>query len=602
MSDYVYLTGFGSFFPGPPIANDEMEDYLGRIDGRPSRVRHRVLKHNGIQSRHYAIDRQQQSLFRNSEMAANAVNDALASAGVGVEEVDFLAAATTQADLPVPGFASMVHGELAAPPLEVATLHGVCSSGVAALKAAWLQVKGDEKRCAVATASEFPSRLFKASRYEAQGIGGETRLDFDTEFLRWMLSDGAGAAVLQGKPAVGRVSLRVDWIELTSHAGQHPVCMYAGANCDDSGELGRSWLDYESFEAAGSAGALNLKQDVGLLEAIQELSVDAFAAHVAAERVDPNSIDWVLCHYSSEHFLSRVREALSQRDLSIPEDRWFSNLTRRGNVGSASAFVLLEDLMRSGRVSAGQKILLMIPESGRAIVSYAHFTAVEEHCERTEETRPLADRLAEVWEEFEDDLAKVPIVNRMLTGAMTMEDYESLLFHLRQQVIEGSRWIARAASSLDDPLLRSLLLCHAVEEHRDYEMLENDYVALGGCPETIVGGSMNAGSRALSAWMFQQASQPNPLGLLGAMFIIEGLGRNVAGQWASRIQTQLGLDVSRVSFLRYHGENDDDHLEKLQWILESDRITPEIEESIVETARTTARLYTLQLREIDRCS
>ncbi|WP_169747060.1 hypothetical protein [Edaphobacter aggregans] len=33
-------------------------------------------------------------------------------------------AQTSQGDLPLPGFASMVHGELKVPPCEIATVHG----------------------------------------------------------------------------------------------------------------------------------------------------------------------------------------------------------------------------------------------------------------------------------------------------------------------------------------------------------------------------------------------------------------------------------------------------------------------------------------------
>jgi 3-oxoacyl-[acyl-carrier-protein] synthase III len=198
----VYLTALGRFLPGTPIGNDEMEDYLGRIHARPSRARARVLKQNGIVNRHYAIDRRQRSLFSNAEMAALAVRDALTRAGE--DGFDFLAAATSAGDHPLPGFASFVHAELGAPPCEIATHHGVCVSGVSALKHAALQVESGRTRRAVACASEFASRLLKASRYEARRGGNGRALDFDAEFLRWMLSDGAGAAVIQPAPPADR--------------------------------------------------------------------------------------------------------------------------------------------------------------------------------------------------------------------------------------------------------------------------------------------------------------------------------------------------------------------------------------------------------------
>jgi len=54
-----------------------MEDYLGRIHGKRSRARARILKQNGIEQRHYAIDKEQRSLYSNSELAALAAKDAM---------------------------------------------------------------------------------------------------------------------------------------------------------------------------------------------------------------------------------------------------------------------------------------------------------------------------------------------------------------------------------------------------------------------------------------------------------------------------------------------------------------------------------------------
>src|SRR5262249_24392547 len=144
----VYITAMGKFLPGKPVGNDEMEDFLGRIRGRPSRARERILKQNGIRSRYYALDNQQRPVYRTSEMAALTVGDALGRSENSLEEIEFIAAATTQGDLLVPGFGSEVHRELKSPACEVFSLGGVCASGLAALKSASLQVAAGERRTA----------------------------------------------------------------------------------------------------------------------------------------------------------------------------------------------------------------------------------------------------------------------------------------------------------------------------------------------------------------------------------------------------------------------------------------------------------------------
>jgi pyrroloquinoline quinone (PQQ) biosynthesis protein C len=209
-------------------------------------------------------------------------------------------------------------------------------------------------------------------------------------------------------------------------------------------------------------------------------------------------------------------------------------------------------------------------------------------------------QLAQVWIDFESGLTMVPLISRLQRGKLRLEDYQAWLINLRQQVIEGSRWIARAASHIrpDYGDLQSLFTRHAATEHQDYHLLEQDYVATGGNLETIRCAEKNIGSEALSAWMYHAASRENPFGLLGAMFIIEGLGQRLARPWAEAIQAQLGLGDDAVRFLKYHAANDDDHFEVFDTALRLVVTTEKVSHDIVRHARVTARLYRLQLEEI----
>jgi 3-oxoacyl-[acyl-carrier-protein] synthase-3 len=213
----------------------------------------------------------------------------------------------------------------------------------------------------------------------------------------------------------------------------------------------------------------------------------------------------------------------------------------------------------------------------------------------------LVIELGLVWADFERMLDATPILTRLREGTITLADYQRLLVNLRQQVMEGARWIARAASSLSIELfpLRSMFITHAGEEHRDFQILERDYVATGGDLHVIQSAPKNVGSEALSAFMFHRASQPDPLDLLGAMFIIEGLGTAKAHQWAEQLKDTLKLEDQQVKFLSYHGGNDDRHFDKLRDVVRSGFVDDAVAARIVKTARTVARLYALQLEEID---
>ncbi len=209
--------------------------------------------------------------------------------------------------------------------------------------------------------------------------------------------------------------------------------------------------------------------------------------------------------------------------------------------------------------------------------------------------------LARIWIDFESALMQVPLVARLHAGKWRQEDYRRLLVNLRQQVVEGSRWISRAASSFgpDHEDLRSLFVEHAREEHRDYRLLEDNYVAVGGVREDIIGAPKNVGSEALSAFMYQTASQRDPVGMLGAMFVIEGLGNRIAGPWSALMAEQLDLPPEAISFFSYHSANDVHHLEEFDHALELALRDPAAGEVIARHARIVARLYRLQLEEID---
>jgi 3-oxoacyl-[acyl-carrier-protein] synthase-3 len=615
----TFITALGKFLPGDPVDNDSMEEYLGKIAGKTSRVRQRILGQNGIQRRYYAIDRQQRTLFSNAEMAARAAREAVARAGLDEADIDLLVAATSQGDLPLPGFASMVHGELKSPPCEIATVHGLCASGLMALKVAMLQVASGEKQHAVACASEFASRLFKSTRFEDQAAVQKRGLGFDAEFLRWMLSDGAGAAVLGDAPTASGLCFKIEWIELISFANQFAPCMYVGQAKD--GAALSSWLDYPNYRLAADDGAINLRQDIRMLKDVVIHAVQGLLQTAKKKGLEPNTVDWLAVHYSSQVFKDESYELAAKTGFDIPRERWFTNLSTTGNVGSASIFLMLEELLYSGKLKSGEKVLCLVPESGRFLFGYMLLTVVEGMRDRPagsavapiartappqldETGDPMAQELirelALVWFEFEDRLQRVPIVKKLYEGRFTVEDYRALLFNLRQQVIDGSRWIARAASSITPEHfpIRAAFIMHTSDEHRDFEMLERNYALAGGNIDDIRSGNKNIGSEALSAYILQKASQENPFDLIGAMFIVEGIGQRIARQWGERVQSTLGLKNDAVSFFLYHSESDITHFKRLDLALASGILTEKLVKDIVKCARVTARLYALQLEEI----
>jgi len=366
----VYITGAGTFLPGQRIGNDAMEDYLGRIGGRPSAVGRRALRWNGIEGRHYALGADGIPQHSNASMCARAAEAALDDAGQDLAALTYLASATTQGDFLVPGHGTAVQAELSAGPLEVASFQSVCASALMAAKAAWLNVRAGEAEVAVACAGEFSSRWFRPEFYEGTSlVDAKGRVAIEADFLRFTLSDGAGAVVMEPKPRPAGQSLRVQWIDMVSLAGRFDPCMWAGAATTDRADMKAAW-SHAGPVAAYAGGALALLQDFELLKIVIRAWIGVWLDKVDQGRIVPDQVDHLLCHYSARSLREEIVGLLRDTRAMIPEEKWFTTLSDSGNVGSASIWIMLAAFMRSERGKPGDKVLCIVPESGRAMIGF----------------------------------------------------------------------------------------------------------------------------------------------------------------------------------------------------------------------------------------
>ena len=380
MSD-AYITRTAIVLPNKAVENDQVEAILGQVGERPSRARRIVQRNNGIRRRYYVIDPGTGlATHSNASLTAAAIRS-LADDDFALEDIACLACGTSNPDQLLPNHAVMVHGELGVPVREVISTSGVCLSGMTAFKYGWMSVKAGCSPNAVVTGSEVASLVLRAQNYEAECAARGKALDshpeiaFDKDFLRWMLSDGAGAWLIEPEPRRG-INLRVDWIELFSYAHALPACMYMGADKGEGGSL-RGWMNYPAHEREIQS-IFALKQDVRLLnEAVVEYTLEKpLERLIAQHKLAANDIAWFLPHMSSEFFRPKIAAALERVGLPIPQQRWFSNLAWTGNTGSASIYIMLDELVRSGDVTPGQRLLLFVPESGRFSSGFIHLTAV----------------------------------------------------------------------------------------------------------------------------------------------------------------------------------------------------------------------------------
>ena len=347
-----YITRTGGFLPGPAIDNQDISAFMGELPGE-SDTKEKILRMNGIKKRHYALDRQQAPTHDVYGLATSAVEDCLDGAELS-SPIGYLSAGTTNTPLVAPGLASILHARLSALGfckygVEINSNSGICTSAAQSIVNACRAVHLGDHDSALCVGVDQPSDILKSTAIDIPCDRDEHSDDiknskwFMSVFLRFMLSDGAGAFLIQDKPSSTGVSFKVNWTYSKSFAHETPLCMKLESR------------------------TLLLSQDVNILNRyIKPYSREAVAGAMEANEDHLANYHMVLPHLSS--FILRRMMITNIRELCRGADRtvgYWTNLETAGNTGAASIFLMLDEYARTHEMQAGDKILLFVPESGQ---------------------------------------------------------------------------------------------------------------------------------------------------------------------------------------------------------------------------------------------
>ena len=309
MSRYSRITGTGSYLPPRRVTNADLVNQLA-VKGIET-ANDWIVERSGIRARHFADDG-----VYSSDLGLEAAKNALQAAGRTAQDVDLIIVATSTPDMVFPSTACILQAKLGAPGGAAFDVQAVCSGFVYALTVADALIKSGSARCALVIGAEIFSRI----------------LDFNDRSTCVLFGDGAGAVVLEASDTPGILSSDL-------HAdGKHVDLLCVPGHVSGGAISGMPLLKME--------GQAVFKLAVGVLES---------AARAVLEKASKTEadIDWLIPHQAN----IRIMQSTAKK-LKLPMDKVIVTVGEHGNTSAASIPLALDFGVRSGKVQAGQTLLL----------------------------------------------------------------------------------------------------------------------------------------------------------------------------------------------------------------------------------------------------
>jgi 3-oxoacyl-[acyl-carrier-protein] synthase III len=305
------ITCTGSAVPEKILTNFDLERIVDTSDDW-------ILTRTGIKERHIASAGEYTSTF-----ATGAAEKALAMAGIDPAELDLIIVATVTPDFPFPATACLIQDNLKAPKAAAFDISAACSGFIYGLSIVEKFIRTGTARKALVIGAEVLTRI----------------VDWTDRNTCCLFGDGAGAAVLEaseGESGILSTHIHSDgtYWELLNQPGagnRNPACQRT--------------LD-EKLMYIHMQGNEVFKLAVRAMD-------DAAHEALATNNLTTADIDLFIPHQANR----RIIDAIGKR-MGLSEDQVFINLERYGNTSSASIPLALDEANRTGRIAAGDILLL----------------------------------------------------------------------------------------------------------------------------------------------------------------------------------------------------------------------------------------------------
>ena len=202
------------------------------------------------------------------------------------------------------------------------------------------------------------------------------------------------------------------------------------------------------------------------------------------------------------------------------------------------------------------------------------------------------NQLVKATEPERQYLLSAPVIGDVLEGRFTLNTYLAFLNQAYHHVRHTVPLLMQAGARLsrDQLWLQPAVIEYIAEEAGHDAWILNDIETCGGCRADFEQALPPPESEILVSYLYDVVQRGNPAGIFGMVLVLEGTSANLAPQVANIVQAGLNLPDAAMSYLRSHGELDQDHIQGFEATM--NRIASEEDrQAIVRVARNVYRLY-----------
>lgn len=337
------IVSVGSFLPGEPIPNEELERFVGPVPED-------ILEGLQVVQRHWMVDLATgEHLIANSEMAEEASRRAIAAGGVDPDEIDLLIVSTASPEYPLPPMATFVQERLGLERCAALEIRSGCAGAVEALDVARLYVERGEYGTALVVGSEAISPLLVPVFRGRDPMSVRMR----DRLALYSFGDGAGAMVVRAGEDGGFLGSAHASVGVGKAAGMQIVG--AGTHAPVHEQLQAKRLVELRVDVVASGKFTPYVLTEGVRSTLARAGVEA------------GSIDLcVIPEGNAGYLTTELEEAgLLTDDWLTLEQRLFENLATVGATGSAAVPIALDEAWRTGRLAQGERVMLLAIETSK---------------------------------------------------------------------------------------------------------------------------------------------------------------------------------------------------------------------------------------------